>query len=217
MMTDIFITFNAHANAAQAVQMSAYMRNQFAYLGIPTPLRRALAKEFLASEKKKTNIDWDFIDICWGKEEREFQYLALDYLILKKPLLTPRDVPHLKKLALDKSWWDTIDGLDRMVGGIALKYPEVNTVLLEWSVDTDFWLRRIAIDHQLDRKDKTNTVLLEQIIKNNFGQTEFFINKAIGWSLREYSKVNLDWVRNFISRYKKELAPLSIREASKYI
>ncbi|MDR1882266.1 MAG: DNA alkylation repair protein [Prevotella sp.] len=217
MTTNLFTTFNAHANAAQAVQMSAYMRNQFAYLGIPTPLRRTLAKEFLASEKKKADIDWDFIDVCWGKEEREFQYLALDYLILKKPLLTPGDVPHLKKLALDKSWWDTIDGLDRMVGGIALEYPEVNEMLLQWSVDHNFWLRRIAIDHQLDRKDKTDTVLLEQIIKNNFGQTEFFINKAIGWSLREYSKVNPDWVRNFVSRYKNELASLSIREASKYI
>jgi 3-methyladenine DNA glycosylase AlkD len=135
-MTDIFTKFKSHANADQAVQMSAYMRNQFAYLGIPTPLRRTLAKEFLASEKKKTGTDWDFINVCWGKEEREFQYLALDYLQLKKPLLTPDDVPHLKKLALDKSWWDTIDGLDRIVGGIALKFPEVNKILLEWSVDT---------------------------------------------------------------------------------
>jgi 3-methyladenine DNA glycosylase AlkD len=216
-MTELFIKFNAHANAERAAQMSAYMRNQFAYLGISTPQRRTLAKEFLATEKKKAYTDWGFINVCWAKEEREFQYLALDYLHLKKPLLTPDDVPHLKKLALDKSWWDTIDGLDRIVGGIALKFPAVNTVLLEWSVDTDFWLRRIAIDHQLDRKDKTDTVLLEQIIRNNFGQTEFFINKAIGWSLREYSKVNPDWVRNFVSRYKNKLAPLSIREASKYI
>jgi 3-methyladenine DNA glycosylase AlkD len=170
----------------------------------------------LMKSQKKPNIDWDFIAVCWGKE-REFQYVALDYLHLKKPLLTPDDVAHLKKLALDKSWWDTIDGLDRIIGGIALQFPEVNKVLLKWSVDNDFWLRRIAIDHQLDRKDKTNTVLLEQIIKNNFGQTEFFINKAIGWSLREYSKVNPDWVRNFVSRYKNELASLSIREARKYI
>jgi 3-methyladenine DNA glycosylase AlkD len=123
-MTDLFIKFNSHANAGQAVKMSAYMRNQFAYLGIPTPLRRTLAKEFLASEKKKTSIDWDFIHVCWGKMEREFQYLALDYLSVKKPLLTPGDVPQLKKLALDKSWWDTIDGLDRIMGGIALKFPE---------------------------------------------------------------------------------------------
>ncbi|MDR1903642.1 MAG: DNA alkylation repair protein, partial [Treponema sp.] len=193
MMAELFIKFQSQANAAQAVKMSAYMRDQFAYLGIPTPLRKTLAKEFLASEKKKPDIDWDFIAVCWGKE-REFQYVALDYLHLKKPLLTPDDVAHLKKLALDKSWWDTIDGLDSIIGGIALKFPQVNKVLLKWSVDNDFWLRRIAIDHQLDRKDKTNTVLLEQIIKNNFGQTEFFINKAIGWSLREYSKVNPDWV-----------------------
>ncbi|MHB9295719.1 hypothetical protein PilKf_01467 [Pillotina sp. SPG140] len=215
MMTELCIQFESHADAAQAVKMSAYMRNQFVYVGIPTPLRRTLAKEFLASAKKKSAIDWDVITVCWGKE-REFQYTALDYLSLKKPLLTPDDVPRLKELALDKPWWDTVDGLDRIIGSIALKFPEVNTVLLEWSVADNVWLRRIAIDHQLGRKDKTDTALLEQIIKNNFGQTEFFINKAIGWSLREYSKINPDWVRGFIARYKNELAPLSIREARKY-
>ena len=80
-----------------------------------------------------------------------------------------------------------------------------------------FWLRRIAIDHQLNRKEKTNKELLEKIIVNNLGSSEFFINKAIGWSLREYSKTNPAWVKNFINRYKDKLDKLSIREASKYI
>ena len=73
--------------------------------------------------------------------------------------------------------------------------------MLEWSIDNDFWLRRIAIDHQLGRKEKTNTELLEQILVNNFGSEEFFINKAIGWSLRDYSKTNSDWVRSFLNKY----------------
>jgi 3-methyladenine DNA glycosylase AlkD len=89
--------------------------------------------------------------------------------------------------------------------------------LLEWSTDTNFWLRRIAIDHQLSRKEKTNTALLEQIIINNFGQTEFFINKAIGWSLREYSKTNPKWVQNFLALHKDKMAKLSLKEASKYV
>jgi 3-methyladenine DNA glycosylase AlkD len=118
---------------------------------------------------------------------------------------------------LDKSWWDTIDGLDRIVGAIALAFPQVNQILLQWSLDPNFWLRRIAIDHQLGRKAQTDTALLEQIILNNFGQTEFFINKAIGWSLREYSKTNPAWVRAFVERHRQDLAPLSVREASKYI
>lgn len=81
----------------------------------------------------------------------------------------------------------------------------------------DFWLRGIAIDHQLMRKEKTNTELLTQILVNNLGSTEFFINKAIGWALREYSKTNPSWVRNFIDVHRENMSKLSISEASKYI
>ena len=100
---------------------------------------------------------------------------------------------------------------------IALRDESVNNILLEWSLSDNIWLRRIAIDHQLLRKDKTNTELLEKIIINNLNNKEFFINKAIGWSLRDYSKTNPDWVRDFIERHKKNLATLSIKAASKYI
>lgn len=93
----------------------------------------------------------------------------------------------------------------------------VNDLMLEWSKDEDFWLRRIAIDHQLCRKDKTNTELLEKIIVNNFGSDEFFINKAIGWGLRDYSKINPEYVRAFINKYRDQMASLSIKEASKYL
>ena len=89
--------------------------------------------------------------------------------------------------------------------------------MLKWSVDDDFWLRRIAIDHQLTRKDKTDKELLKQIIINNLGSDEFFINKAIGWSLRDYSKTNPKWVKCFIEEYQDKLDKLSIKEASKYI
>ncbi len=127
------------------------------------------------------------------------------------------DLPRLKQLAQTKSWWDSIDGLDKLVGKIVLDNPEAKQTILEWSLDDDFWLRRIAIDHQLLQKEKTDTELLEKILINNLNQTEFFINKAIGWSLRDYSKTNPDWVRAFLDTYRSQMAGLSIREASKYI
>lgn len=89
--------------------------------------------------------------------------------------------------------------------------------MLKWSQDEDIWLRRLAIDHQNSRKDLTNPELLEKIIVNNFGTDEFFINKAIGWSLRDYSKVNPNWVRSFINKFEKRMDKLSIKEASKYL
>jgi 3-methyladenine DNA glycosylase AlkD len=89
--------------------------------------------------------------------------------------------------------------------------------MVDWSKSDNIWLRRVAIDFQLQYKEKVNTDLLEGIICNNFASSEFFINKAIGWSLREYSKVNPVWVANFIERHKNDLTKLSINEASKYL
>ena len=201
----------------QSLRMSAYMRNQFLFLGIPTPLRKKLCKEYFKTAKKVKIVDWEFIKICWDNPYRELQYVAIDYLVAMRNFLTPQDVPKIMELALKKPWWDTIDGLDKLIGNIAFLNPEVNDVLIDWSTDESMWLRRIAIDHQLLRKDKTNTELLEKIIINNFGSHEFFINKAIGWSLRDYSKTNPKWVSCFIEKYYTQLAPLSIKEASKYI
>ena len=213
---NIFESFRQAANPEIAVQMSAYMRDLFPFLGIKTPERRALSREFLKTKSKK-EVDWDFVFKCWAQPEREFQYLATDYLDKVKNALTPSDISNLHRIITEKSWWDTVDAIDVLVGNLALRHPEVNDTLLEWSVDENFWLRRTAIDHQLGRKDKTDTDLLERILVNNLGQKEFFINKAIGWSLRDYSKTNPEWVRDFINKYGDRMAALSIKEASKYI
>ncbi|RSI45464.1 DNA alkylation repair enzyme [Streptococcus sanguinis] len=204
------------ANPDDAVAMKTYMKNKFEFLGAKTPARRKLAKAFF---KQQTDfvIDWNFINEAWNNPYRELQYTALDYLEIRNKLLTPSDLPRLKKLAQTKSWWDTIDFLDRLVGSIIARFPETKEIIVAWSCDEDIWLRRLAIDHQLLRKEKTDTELLEKILVNNLGRTEFFINKAIGWALRDYSKTNPDWVRAFIERHRAEMAALSIREGSKYL
>ena len=206
----------AVANSDDVVAMKAYMKNKFEFLGVKTPARRKLAKTFFKQQTDSV-IDWNFINEAWSNSYREMQYVALDYLEIRKKLLTPFDLPRLKKLAQTKSWWDTIDFLDRLVGSIIARFPETKEIILSWSCDEDIWLRRLAIDHQLLRKEETDTELLEKILVNNLGQTEFFINKAIGWALRDYSKTNPDWVRDYIERHQAEMAALSIREGSKYL
>ncbi len=204
------------ANADDALAMKAYMRGRFEFLGVKTPARRKAAKAFF-KKHGGADIDWRFVRQAWEHPFREMQYAALDYLETRKNLLRPGDLPQLKKLAQSKSWWDTIDFLDRLAGGIIAGFPETRPVILQWSRDEDIWLRRLAIDHQLLRKDQTDQHLLEQILVNNLNQTEFFINKAIGWALRDYSKTNPEWVKNFIRQHHGKMAPLSIREASKYL
>jgi 3-methyladenine DNA glycosylase AlkD len=205
------------SDVEKAKPMAAYMRNQFTFYGIKSDERKAIYKELIKCDKKAGAIDWALLDLCFDDEHREFQYLVLDYLKELKQYLTFDDIPRLFRYIKHKQWWDMIDGLDRVIGSIAFKDDRVNDLMLKWSTDPDFWIRRVAIDHQIGRKEKTNEPLLETILVNNFGSREFFINKAIGWSLREYSKTNPRWVSNFIDKYRPQMAPLSIREASKYL
>ena len=213
---ELLENLKAVANPDDAGAMKAYMKNKFEFLGVKTPARRKLAKAFFKQQTDSV-VDWNFINEAWNNLYRELQYAALDYLESRKKLLTPSDLPRLKKLAQTKSWWDTIDFLDRLVGSIIARFPETKEIILAWSCDEDIWLRRLAINHQLLRKEETDTELLENILVNNLGQTEFFINKAIGWALRDYSKTNPDWVRDFIERCRAEMVALSIREGSKYL
>ncbi|MGN1401083.1 MAG: DNA alkylation repair protein [Bacillus sp. (in: firmicutes)] len=207
--------FEQNKDEANAVHMSKYMRDKFVFYGLSTPKRRALYKEILKNEKSNRVIDWDFLDQCYEDDHREFQYLVLDYLAAMKKFLAFEDIPRIMTYLKTKQLWDTIDKLDRIVGNIA--DDRVSDVMLTWSLDDDLWLRRAAIDHQIGRKEKTDKELLSRIIVNNFGSHEFFINKAIGWSLRDYSKVDPDWVRDFLKKHKTQMDSLCINEASKYI
>ena len=209
--------FEENRDSENAIAMSKYMRDMFKYYGIPTPLRKSIYKELLKTEKASLIIDWEFLDICYEDEYREFQYFVMDYLSLMQKRLTYDDIPKIKRYIKTKQWWDTIDGFDRIIGNIAFSDSRINDLMLEWSKDDDIWVRRIAIDHQLSRKDNTDADLLEKIIINNLESKEFFINKAIGWSLRDYSKINPDWVRGFIAKHKDKMDKLSVKEASKYI
>lgn len=213
---ELLAELKCHANPERAAPMAAYMKHRFDYLGIAKPQLAKIGKPFFKNAAAQP-VDWPFIQHCWASPWREMQYAALEYLKKVQAQLTPQDVPRLQRLITTQSWWDTADFLDRIVGGIALRHPEVSAVLLDWSQSDNIWLRRVAIDHQLLRKTQTDTALLERILCNNLGQSEFFINKAIGWALRDYSKTNPQWVRAFIDKHRSRMAKLSIREASKYL
>lgn len=213
---DVFKIFYKNRNQEQSEAMAKYMRNMFPFLGLKKPERSALSKEFLKIKKKDTRVDWDFIFKAYNMPEREFQYLAIDYMDRAKSLFTPDDMDKIEILLTTKSWWDTVDAINRTVGYIAMKYPEVREdIILKWMKADNIWLNRISIIFQLKYKDKTDTDFLSKAILHNSQTTEFFINKAIGWALREYSKTNKEWVKQFIEN--NSLSKLSIREGSKYI
>ena len=232
-MINIIEEFRQHKNEENAEKQAAYLRHQFEFIGLKTPERRLLAKDFLKEKKGDKQIDWELVFEFWNLPEREFQYLALDYLHQMKKWLIFDDMEKIKKLTVSKSWWDTVDALDELVGHLLLTgrkqateddstaYEQVKTLVKEWAQAENFWIRRIAIDCQLSFKNQTDLELLSyNIEKNLLGSSfadEFFITKAIGWALRDLAKTNSAWVIKFIEEHENKMAKLSIREASKHL
>lgn len=223
-LTDLFDLLRQHHHPENAAVMSQYMRQQFTFIGIKTPQRRQLAQPYFEQERQKmkqhqteATINWAFVKACWQAPEREFQLLAADYLKLLQNFLKADDLDRLAELITWKSWWDSVDSLVKIVGKLAHQSQDMKAQLLEWSQADNIWLRRTAIIHQLGMKAATDTDLLAQCIQNNFNTQEFFINKAIGWALRDYAKFNEAWVRAFLLAHQSHLAPLSWREASKHL
>lgn len=216
-LKSIIEDFYSNKNEENSQSMAAYMKNHFDFLGIKAPERKALSKDFIKVAKKSKEVDWQVVDDLWQLPQREFQYLACDYLKALEKHIDEKDIHKLKDLVTTKSWWDSVDSLDTLIGNINFPSQAVDETMIKWSLDDNIWLRRVAINHQRSRKEKTKTDILEEILLNNLKQTEFFINKAMGWALREYSKTNPSWVKDFIENNKEGLSKLTIREGSKYL
>ena len=210
--------YQSHANPVAAAPMKAYMRNQFPYLGLKSPQLRDLLREFIAQHglPELDDLPPVLLDL-WALPEREFQYAALGLLGKFERELPAEFIDTIETLLTSKSWWDTVDSLATHTVGIHFRrYPEVREgTLAHWRTSDDFWLRRTCILFQNKYKTETDFGLLKAIICENLGSKEFFINKAIGWALREYTRVDPDGVRAFVA--ETPLAPLSAREALKWL
>jgi 3-methyladenine DNA glycosylase AlkD len=210
--------FEQNANPAQAAPMKKYMRDQFDYLGIKSPELRALMKEFLAAHGLPPVKDLDVIlRELWSLPQREFQYAATGLLGRAEKDLPANFIKTIEYLIVTKSWWDTVDTISGGPLGVHFRrFPDVREkYLARWRASDNFWLRRAAILFQLNYKKETDFDLLCEIIRENLDSKEFFINKAIGWSLRQYARVDPQAVKKFVK--STPLHPLSRREAMKHV
>ena len=216
-VTDLKKLFELSANPEQAVPMKKYMRDQFEYLGIKSPQIKILRGQHIAEFGLPALEDIDAIarDL-WSLPQREFQYVAIGLMERLEKKLAAKSIRTLEYMITHKSWWDTVDTISHIVGVLFKRYPDVRAKYLpKWRTSKNIWLRRTAILFQLDYKQETDFDLLCEIIKENLGSTEFFINKAIGWALRQYAYTNAKAVKKFVKG--TELHPLSRREAMKHL
>lgn len=208
------------ANPALAEEMKNYMRNRYAFFGVKAPERKAILKTTI--NRYKLQLDRITV-INIAKElytlpQRELHYCAVELVsrFLKKKF-QKEDITFIQQLITTHSWWDTVDMIAKHHLGSYLKlFPrETMQVIQNYSNTDHLWLNRSAILFQLDYKQETNKELLLQLCLKHKDTGEFFINKAIGWALREYAKTNPEAVIAFVSAHC--LSPLSEQEALRKI
>jgi len=207
-----------HQNPVKAKGMSAYLKNRFDCYGIKAPVRNEIQKKWFSQLKSSEVNHWDLIYNLWDQKQREYQYIAVDFTkkIPKKDIHID-DYKYLEELIATKSWWETVDLLaSNYVGRYFQKFPEqIDPIITRWRNSDNFWLNRTCLIFQLKYKEEVDFDLLKSLITQYQAVEEFFIQKAIGWSLRQYSKFNPKGVKQFINEI--ELEGLARREASKYI
>jgi 3-methyladenine DNA glycosylase AlkD len=204
-------------NTDRAAGMRAYMRNQFEYLGVSMPDHRTavapLIKGFSPADAKELRMAAEGL---WRMREREYQYVAIGLLGRYQAVLTLDDLQWLLELVQSKSWWDTVDSLVKAIGGVVQRSSVKGKRAMDAAVKhKNFWVRRIAMLHQLGLRDEVDTERLFRYAELLATEKEFFIRKAIGWALRDYAWHDSRAVDKFLRSTRADFAGLTVREARK--
>lgn len=212
MIRDLQRAYRAAADPELAVGMHAYMRDQFSFLGLQRKTRDEIDKTLV--------VDTDLAVLaraCWKLPEREYQYFGMKILRQNAKKLDAEFIDVVEELITTKSWWDTVDELaQNVVGPMVMNHPALKKRMDAWSRSENLWLARTAILHQNKFRAKTDTARLFKYCAARAAEKDFFMRKAIGWALRDYSATDPEAVRAFVAAHPK-LSPLSVKEALRKI
>ncbi|OQC59980.1 MAG: DNA alkylation repair enzyme [Bacteroidetes bacterium ADurb.Bin012] len=210
--------FEEEGNRETASGAKAYMRNQFEFYGLPSPLRRRLQKGFLLQNGYLSIEQWpELIFQCWNSAYREMQYFAMEYSQHFIPHCTEEHIVLLEWMMTNKAWWDTVDFISpKLCGKFFIHFPDIiENTTSKWIDSQNLWLQRAALIFQLNYKEKTHLDLLFRSIQCLSDSDDFFIQKAIGWALRQVSKTFPEEVMHFVAH--QPLKPLSKKEALRFV
>ncbi len=220
LTTFISSEYTKFANTTKAKDMAAYMKTDMPFYGIQKPSRVPIYKEMKQRFPISTRKQYEqSILALWQLPHREEKYAALELAHYWKKYITPSSVPLYRRLIREGAWWDLVDGIaTKLVGIVWLHHRDrISPMMDTWNNDQDLWIRRSAIIGQIKHKHDTDATRLFDYCIAHADEQEFFIRKAIGWALREYSYIEPIVVSDFLLRHKSTLSGLSFREGAKHL
>ncbi|MFY7901021.1 MAG: DNA alkylation repair protein [Chitinophagaceae bacterium] len=208
----------AKKDIERAAWSKAYMKNQFSFIGLVAAERRIITKKIVKEIPIHNLVELEkIVRVLWQKDAREFQYVAIEILAFHKKMWNKEIIELLEFCITSKSWWDSVDHIIIECLGYYFKQyqEEINNTAFKWNQSSNIWLQRCSILFQKSYKQQTDTTILSKYILHHANSKEFFVQKAIGWALREYARTNEIWVKTFVANHL--LPALSKREAMKHL
>ncbi|UVS80164.1 DNA alkylation repair protein [Actinokineospora sp. UTMC 2448] len=212
----------AAADPVRAGEMRRYMKSAMPMHGVPKPTRAALVRNLVAEHPFTDRPEWiaATCDLWRSAQFREERYLALD--LIGHPRYAHWQAPDLlpvyEEFITTGAWWDFVDEIaTHRLNDLLHRYrTEITPPMRAWATSPNKWKRRASVLCQLGHKADTDVDLLAHAIEANATDPDFFLRKAIGWALRQYSRTDPEWVRAFVDSHPA-LSPLSRREAVKHL
>ena len=209
-----------NANTNDAIHMQRYMKTSMAFYGVKSPIQNEIVAEVKKSFPISNQVEYNLIITnIWGLSHREGKYISIKLARKWKQYITLDALPVYEKMIREGQWWDFIDPISVGLVGILLmnNRMKMNKILDKWITDENLWIRRSAILAHLKHKENLDQEKLFNYCIKCAHEKEFFIQKAIGWVLREYSKTEPDIVYSFIDDNQNILSKLSKREGLKHV
>lgn len=208
------------ADPAKATAMAAYMKTEMPFYGVQKPDRVAMHRTMRTQFQPLSLEEYrNGIQALWRLPHREEKYAAIEFASQHKRFITSASLPLYERLIREGAWWDLVDPVASvLVGSVLLaERAKARSIMEEWIADSDMWIRRAALLAHLKHKTQTDEAQLVAHCLRLAPEKEFFIRKAIGWVLREYSKTAPEAVRAFLTEHRSALSTLSFREGAKQL
>jgi len=223
LVADLRKALRAHGDPERARGQQAYMKSEMPYYGVTLPQLRKLWKTTFDSHPLPTFEAWrDAALLLWsGARFREERYAAIALTGHRRYRVhqTLDALPMYERFVVEGAWWDVVDDVAvHRVGPLLRAYPgPMGRTLRAWAKGDDMWKRRSSIIAQVLFETETDTELLYACIAPSLGRREFWLRKAIGWSLRAYAWHDPAEVKRYVKLHEAELSGLSKREALKNV
>jgi 3-methyladenine DNA glycosylase AlkD len=214
--TRLIQVLRAAGDAKRAEWKKAYQKSRWEHWGVALPKMDAAIKQTLGDLTQQQALS-----LCrrlWREPVWDLKIVAGRILARKSIERDAKVWSFVTERLADLDGWAVADNLANVAWRCLIKDPRRLDAVEAWIESPHLWTRRAALVFTLpwakgDRDPERMLGWAARLAEDR----EWFIQKAIGWWLRELSKRDPERVRRFLEEHERKLTGVAKREATKYL